>query len=227
MNGLLAQLMAALAALTAIGLPVEAKKMPDRPAIVQPLPASAKSVAPASNPGKSSVGSAKARDDSGKSLDNSSKANRIEITGAIKSIKNDGSATTIVVGNQIIIVDAKTKVTGKLDVGVKIQIEAIQQSNGSLLASTVEVKKADANVNPSDDKNSSTLKTDDTKKEDKSVIKSGSDDSPSHDLNNDGGSKDDSASHDQNDDKSGSGDKSGSDSNADDSKSSDDKSGHK
>ena len=220
MNELIAQLLAALVALAAaVGSPIDAKKLPDRPAIVQPAPAAPKGLVSTTN--------SKSSDDANKALDNSSKLNRIEIQGAIVSVKTNGATTTITVGDQSITVDAKTKVQGKLEVGAKVQIEAIKEANGNLVASQVEVKKTDVIVKPSDDKK----KTDATiKPSDDKLGKSGTDDSKQDDKS---GSSEKSGSDKSGDDKSGSSesDKSGDDKSGSSEKSgkgggSDDGSGH-
>ena len=190
MNGLLAQFMALLAALFAIfGTSVDGHKMPDRPAIVQSVPASTKGVLPANNSSKSALSSTTPSDDSIKSMDKNSIPNRIEMTGAIKNMKTTGGSTTLEVSNQTFIVDVKTKVTGKLEVGALVLVEATQQTNGTLLASSVQVIKVDVTVQPPDNqKPEAQSNKDDSKKDDG---KTDNKDSSSGDKSGTSGSGDD------------------------------------
>lgn len=225
MNQFIAQLFAALAALSAaIGSPVEVNKSPDRPAIVQAAPASTKN-AVTTNSNKNASAVTKPSDDKKSAVDNSSKLNHIEIKGTVESVNANGNTTTITVGNQTISVDSKTKVEGKLETGVKVQIEAIQQINGSLVASQVEVKKDDVIVKPSDDTDTKG-KTDDSKdvkKDEHSNVKAGSDDSKIETTSNDSKSSDDKSGSSSSED-SKSGDDKGSSGSSGDSKSGDSKS---
>jgi hypothetical protein len=240
MNQFLAQLMAALAALSAaIGTPVDAGKLPDRPAIVQSVPASSKGVISTSPNQPSDF--TKSSDDVNKVLDNSSKSNQIEVAGTVASVQTNGSTTTITIGGQTITVDSSTKVEGKLEVGAQVQVEATKQASGDLVAFQIEVKTASA-TKPTEDKTSTQIKSGDTKNskdsgsqissnDSKSDTKSvsGTNDSSSNDKSgtssiNDSSSSDKSGTNDSKDstssDKSGSGtstdSKSGSDSSSDD-----------
>lgn len=124
MNDVMATVLALIAALSAAtGHPVDAGRMPDRPAIVAPAPSSAGAT-------------------------NSSKSSGVEIEGTLASINGN----TIIVNGQQVTLDAKTKVGGKLQAGATVQVEGTRQ-NGTILAKQVDVKKADAksSITKSDD----------------------------------------------------------------------------
>ena len=199
MNQFLTDLLVFLTALgTAIGAPMDAKKMPDRPAIVQSAPASvpAKNVAPAQNavPGTS-------KDD--KTTVPSVKTEDVHIAGAITSINGN----TITVNGKTITVDAKTKVEGKLELGKVVQIEGVNQ-NGTMIAKEVKGTKPDdsktsvtnSSSNQANDQSkdkSSDDKKDDSKKDGSDGKSGGSDDKSGSgdDSKGKGGGSDDGPGH--------------------------------
>jgi hypothetical protein len=205
-------LAALVAFAAATGSPIDADKLPDRPVIVQPVPASA----PVRNglPAASKLNAT--QDDSTKS-NSINKVEDVELKGTIQKV----SGNTITVNGQSITIAPSTKVEGKLEVGATVRVEGMNQ-NGSFVAKEVNVtltstgakssddksKKTDVTIKPSDDKKKidATIKpSDDKKLEDQSKHDS-KDDSKKDDKSGKSGSDDS-----KKDDKSGSSDKSGSD----------------
>lgn len=175
MNQMLAALFGFLTAMSsATGGFADAKKMPDRPAIVQSVPASVstKNAAPLS---------VKA-DNKG---NDPAKSTGVELQGAITNINGN----TITVNGVKITLDAKTKVEGKPQVGVLVRVEGINQ-NGNVIAKEIQVAK-------SNDSNTTTVKPSDDKSKDEKVDKP--DDNDAKEDQNDV----DKSPNDKGDDKSG------------------------
>lgn len=58
----------------------------------------------------------------------------------LKGTAENLTATSIIINGQTIIINANTKIEGTLSAGAKVEVEAVRQANGSLLALEIEVE---------------------------------------------------------------------------------------
>ena len=71
--------------------------------------------------------------------DNASDDN--EITGPIQSLSNNN--TSMVINDQTVLINQATKIKGQLAVNARAEVEVVQQQDGSLLATKIEIKNND------------------------------------------------------------------------------------
>lgn len=128
MDAMIHTLLALVAALNVLaGTPSNPGSMPDRPAIVQSVPA-----APAVSQKNKEVESVKIETPEAKPASSS-----VEIKGAITNIQGK----VITVNGQKITLGSNVEIKGQLKVGAAVQVEAVKV-NGNLTASEIEVRNA-------------------------------------------------------------------------------------
>ncbi|MBF8265161.1 MAG: hypothetical protein HW384_1025 [Dehalococcoidia bacterium] len=72
-----------------------------------------------------------------------------EISGTIQSLSNNN--TSMVINGQTVLINQATKIKGQLAVNARAEVEVVQQQDGSLLATKIEIKNNNNNKQNKDE----------------------------------------------------------------------------
>ncbi len=72
-----------------------------------------------------------------------------EISGTIQSLSNNN--TSMVINDQTVLINQATKIKGQLAVNARAEVEVVQQQDGSLLATKIEIKNNNNNKQNKDE----------------------------------------------------------------------------